>query len=367
MKIAFLSTADYSYDLFPEGGGIQNQIFGISSEMVKMGHEVHILTRNRSYNIQDIGGIHIHGVNTILKDQVLTRLIFSKNAAKKIKKIQPDVLNLSERFSSYFPSKLDMMKIFTTHNCDAFEFYRDFSYEYNILNMLFFDIKKKCEASVMLNSDIVIALNKSIEEHLYSTGFNKLAIIPNAINCELYKNNGDSNYILYAGRLNKLKGLDYLLEAYSKIETSHRLIIIGKGPEENRLKEYVKLLNLNNKVDFVPWVTQEKLREYLSKCTVFVLPSLFETFGIVLLEAMASGKPVIASDIMGPKDIILNGINGILFEKGNIEELKRAIERVLHSEHLRSELGTKARLEVENNYSFQIVAKKLLNTYESLL
>jgi glycosyltransferase involved in cell wall biosynthesis len=363
----FLSTGDYSFDVFPDGGGIQNQIWGISNEMVKMGHEVHILTRNRDFNFLEIDGINIHGVDTSLNDQVLTRLMFSKNAEKKIKEIKPDILNLSERFSAYFPSKLDIPKTFTTHNYDAFEFYRTYSYNYNKLNLLFFDIKKKCENNVMLASDTVITLNKSIDEYLHSINVGKTTIIPNAINYGLYNNNGDGGFILCAGRLNKVKGFDYLIRAYSEVKTSHKLIIIGKGPDESRLKQLVKVYNLKEKVEFIPWVTHEKLRDYMSKCTAFVLPSLFETFGIVLLEAMASGKPVIASNIMGPKDIISNNIDGILFEKGNVNELKEALEECLFNERLRSKLGNNARFEVEKNYSFEKIAKKLIAIYGLLI
>lgn len=367
MKILFLSTGDYSFDMFPDGGGIQNQIWGISNEMVKMGHEVHILTRNRGFNFLKIDGINIHGVDTSLNDQVLTRLIFSKNSAKKIKEINPDVLNLSERFSAYFPSKLDIPKTFTTHNSDAFCFFRKCAYYSNKLNFFFFGLKNKCEENIMCRSNSVISLNESIEKYLYSRGIRQTTTIPNGINSTLYANNGDDNFILYAGRLNKLKGVDYLIKAYSEIPTTHRLVIIGSGPDEQRLKMLVNSYHLSNKVDFIPWVNPDCLRVYFSKCSVFVLPSLFETFGVVLLEAMASEKPVIASDIMGPKDIISNGTNGILFEKGNVEELRTALKECLSNESLRSKLGMNARFEVEKNYSFKKVAKKLITTYRLLI
>lgn len=366
MKIAFLSTGDPVFDRFPDGGGIENQIWGISNELVKQGHEVHILTRNRGFGFMELNGINIHGINTSLDDQVLTRLIFSKNAVHKIKEIKPDVLNLSERFSAYFPSKLDIPKTFTTHNSDAFSFYRKYAYDYNKLNFFFFDIKKKCEENVMLRSNIVIALNKSIERYLQFRGIES-KVIPNAIDLSLYKKNGDDNFILYAGRLNKLKGIDYLIKAYSGIQTTHRLMIIGSGPDDCRLKKLVGIHKLTDRVDFIQWVNPYMLREYLSNCSVFVLPSLFETFGIVLLEAMACGKPVIASDIMGPRDIITDGKDGLLFEKGNITDLKSNLEECLADDSFRRKLGMNARINIEENYTFKKITQKLIEVYRCLI
>src|SRR3989304_5947270 len=100
MKIAFLSTGDPTFDKFPTGGGgIEYQIFGFSKELVKLGHEVYILKRFDGVEKEEIEGVNFIGVKTRLTDQVLTRIIFSKNSVEKIKEIKPDVLNLSERFS----------------------------------------------------------------------------------------------------------------------------------------------------------------------------------------------------------------------------------------------------------------------------
>lgn len=367
MKIAFLATGDVQYDTFPNGGGIENQIWGISNELVKKGHEVHILTRNRGFVYGEIDGINIHEINTIFGDQVLTRFIFSKNAAKKIEEIKPDVLNLSERFSAYFPSQLNIPKTFITHNSDAFSLYRKSAYHSNKLNYFFFDIKRKCEEDVMHRSDSVISLNKSIEKYLHSRGINHTEIIPNGINVNLYKNEIDDDFILYAGRLNKLKGVDNLIKAYSEIQKSHRLVIIGSGPDEIRLKQLVKANRLSDWVDFIPWVNPDKLREYISKCSIFVLPSLFETFGVVVLEAMACGKTVIASDIMGPRDIITNGKNGFLFEKGNSLDLKECLEKCIEDKNLMKKIGSSAKLDVENNYSFENVSNKYVRHFNALV
>ena len=114
-------------------------------------------------------------------------------------------------------------------------------------------------------------------------------------------------------------------------------------------------------------VGKDKLREYLSKCSVFVLPSLFECMPVTLLEAMASGKPVIASDIPGPKDIITQRYDGFLFEKGNVEELKKYLGIIFDDKKLRKRIRENARKTVEEKYTFQKITQHYFETCEQIL
>jgi glycosyltransferase involved in cell wall biosynthesis len=368
MKIVFISTADPVLDKYPPGGGIEYQIFGFSKELAKLGHQVYILKRFNGVEKEEINDIKIVKVKTQFGDLVLTRLIFSRNASKRIKEIKPDVINLSERFSAYFPSKLDIPKVFFTHNSDGFSLYRNFAIKYNKLNYFFFDIKRKIEEDVMRRSNVVIALNKSIERYLHTRGIINTIIIPNCINVSEYYNKGDDKFILYVGRLNQVKGIEYLIKAFYELKDTYpyNLVLVGSGPDKSRLKKMVASLNIESRVKFIPWLDNIKLKEYYSKCSVFVLPSLFETFGVVILEAMASSKPVIASDIMGPRDIITHSNNGFLFEKENVQELKKYLELCLSDKKLRNKIGRNARKAIEENYSFSKISKKLTKIYGQL-
>ncbi len=366
MKILFVSPGHPVYDAYPDGGGTQSQIFGISRELVKLGHEVYVIKRHIGGKSQELEGIKFIDVKAPFRDDVLSVLLYSRNAIEKIKEIKPDVLNLSERFSAYFPSKLDIPMVFFTANYDAFAFYRKFAVNYNRLNYFFFDIKKAIEEGVMKRSDVVIALNKSTEDYLNSGGIMHTRIIPRGVDPELYSNNGDEKYILYAGRLNRVKGIEHLIKAYDALDRDyddHDLFIVGSGPDETRLKKIALASRKEEKIKFIPWVDKSKLRGYLSKCSVFVLPSLFETFGIVILEAMASGKAVIASEIVGPADIITDRKDGLLFEKENVEHLKEKIELCLSDEALRDGLGKEARKTVATNYTFEAICKRLIKIY----
>ena len=379
MEILFVSPGSLYSEKRPfKRLGSESQIYGISKEMIKQGHDVYVMGRFDNFKgkeyetIDDIQFINIRTPH--LKDesihQIGSALLYSRAAAKKIKQINPDAISLTERFSAYFPSKLDIPKTFTVHNYDAMPFYRTFACNYNKLNYLFFDIKRKLEGQVMHCSDIIIPLNKSFKDYLHEYGFTNTYIIPNAVNIKEYSNKGDDSFVLYTGRLNKVKGLDCLIRAFFEISneySNYELVLTGTGPDEKRLKEMVTSLNIKSKVHFTSWLETKKLREYLSKCSVFVLPSLFECMPVALLEALASGKPVIASDIPGPKDIITHGYDGFLFEKENVDELKKYLELCFSDEKLRREIGKNARKTVEEKYTFNKISTQYLELYEGIL
>ncbi|ODV48846.1 glycosyltransferase involved in cell wall biosynthesis [Methanohalophilus euhalobius] len=356
--------------------GTESEIYGISKELAKIGHDVYVIGRFRE--LSKTGHEIIEGVKFIdikmphLKDEIIyetgSLLLYSKLAMKTIKNINPDIINLNDRFSAYFVSKLNIPMTFVTHNPDAMEFYKDFSLENNFLNKYFFPFKKKIEEEVLSRSNMIIALNSDIQNYLYKKGFTNISLIPNGIDANKYRNEGDDNYILFAGRYNKVKGIEYLLQSFLRIHQnfSTTLLLVGSGTEEESIKKFTTTNNMEHKVKFVSTLDKIELRECLSKCSLFVLPSLFECMPVTLLEAMASGKTVIASDIAGPNDIIKHGHNGFLFEKQNTNELKKLLELCLSDKKLREKIGTNARTTIEEKYTFKQVAQQYIDNYEHI-
>lgn len=378
MKICFVSPGIlYTKNRKFHQQGSESVILGISKYLAKKGHEIYITGRFEDFKDNEIYGGDINFVNIKSLylmddklDQVGSAILYSKKVSKELNKLDIDVLSLNERFSAFFPSKLNIPKTFTTHNPDAMEFYKNFSFKNNSINYVFFGLKRKIEEQVISNSDKVITLNSFIMNYLNDKGFDNTSIIPNAIDVKKYFNNGNDNFILYAGRLSSVKGISYLIKAVSQINKENRdlkLIIVGSGPEEFKLKMLVQEENIESKVQFFPMVSKRELREYLSCCSMFVLPSLFETFGVVLIEAMASGKPVIASNIPGPSDVIKHGYNGFLFEKANINELSQYIKLLIEDDTLRDKLGKNARKTVEEGYTFEKVAEMYETLFMELL
>lgn len=366
MKIAFISSGDPIMDTYPSGGGIQHQIWGLAKELTKKGHETHILSRHMGWDYRSLEGVNIHGIKVALSDPIISRFILSRKMRRKVLEIKPDILYLSDVFTSFFLLRVAIPKLYVTNNTYT-DSYKKFAIQSNKLNYLFFDFKQKVEYFVMNNSDIVCALNDSIEKWLNYKGITNTLVLPNSVDPQAYRHEADDKYIFYAGQFLDRKGISYLLDAFDGLSSKfddYSLVLKGRGKDKKKLIKRASISIKKERIKFFPWTTKEKLTNDYAHCTVFVYPSIYENFGIAIIEAMASGKPVIASNVMGPRDIITHKKDGFLFEMGNTNELKKYLELILSDDKLRNKIGKNARKTVENNYSFQEVSKQLIKILE---
>ncbi|MCC6026875.1 MAG: glycosyltransferase family 4 protein, partial [Caldimicrobium sp.] len=294
------------------------------------------------------------------------RLYFSKVAIDVLKKLESDFILMTESISSYFISDINMPKIFITHNppYGLLKSYMSFNYYVKLgLSLL-----EKLESHVFSNADYIIALNKTIMYYLYLKGFERIKVIPNGV--EIYSDVKpyDGGYILYGGRLTPEKGVLYLLLAYKKLseeeDIDQKLVIVGSGPQERLLKSYAR--SIKEKVIFIPFLPQHKFLKVLAGCSIFVLPSLYEASPVTILQAMSLGKPVIASNVPGPRDLIMHGITGFLFEPGDINALKEYLKLLIFDLNLRYKIGSKALEMVLKNYTFEKIADEYLKLFNEL-
>jgi L-malate glycosyltransferase len=180
----------------------------------------------------------------------------------------------------------------------------------------------------------VIAVSEGLKEHISKYCDNdKIEVIGNVVNTDFFKpnchqNNYDGKFtFLTISYLRKIKKVDNLLYAFSKclqVNKNIRLIIGGEGEERENLIQLAKVLKLEENVKFTGSLNREEVLRYMQNCDVFVLPSQYETFGVVLIEALACGKPVIATKTDGPNSIV-NERNGYMVEVDNIEKLFEAM------------------------------------------
>jgi len=177
--------------------------------------------------------------------------------------------------------------------------------------------------------------------------------------------------ILFAGRLLPAKGLSYLIEAVGQTETRPTVAIIGDeapgyaGCRES-LMQQVKRSGLEEQVLFLGRFAREDLEAAYEAADLFVLPSLGEGLPLALIEAMAHGKCVLATDVPGNRDVIKDGWNGALVEARNPAELAHRIDALLADNGLRAQLGAQARLDVKRDYSCDVVMKKILDVYREV-
>lgn len=171
------------------------------------------------------------------------------------------------------------------------------------------------------------------------------------------RNNYSSQQILYAGVLIPRKGVDRLIDAFAEVVrdfTSAELLIVGREDDKiyaSNLKEQVSRLALQDLIQFWPEVSQQGLAEQMGETLVFVLPSLSEGLGRVVIEAMATGTPAIASNVGGIPDMIQEGINGFLIPPGDEEALADRLRWMLEHPTEAQEMGYHARAFAEQFFS----------------
>ncbi len=203
-------------------------------------------------------------------------------------------------------------------------------------------------------------------------------IIPNGVDLEYFSPDvspidefcdGKLN-ILFAGRLENRKGLIYLLKAYQQVKQEipdSRLIVVGPGIRLRRKYEkQVKQSNLKDVV-FVGFVSYDELPRYYKTADIFCAPATgWESFGIVLLEAMAAGKPIIASNVEGYASLVTHGTEGWLVPPKDAQALAQSLIALLRDEPLRREMGAKGRLKAQE-YAWENVAQRVMDYYTKVL
>lgn len=226
-----------------------------------------------------------------------------------------------------------------------------------------------------LTCDLFVALNEKVVTELTAAGVarSRIVEVPNGAATAGTVRTGyglhDPPCILYAGRLHPQKGLDTLLRAFALLLRQSpvrglTLRLVGEGPASRELREFAGGLGIADRVDFAG--RHDDVGPFFQQADVFVLPSHAEGLSNALLEAMASGLPVVVSDIPGNRDVIRDGCNGLLSRPGDAPPLAAALSRALRDQGLRASLGEAARDTVWRRYSIERVAEEYLGLYEVL-
>jgi len=206
----------------------------------------------------------------------------------------------------------------------------------------------------------------------YKLNRDKIVVIPNGVDLKLFANKdkifleGDPS-ILYVGHFARLKGVDILIKAIAKLRIelpNIKLHLVGRGAVQH-FALLAKKEGIDKHLVFHDWVEHSKLPRYYKSADICVFPSRHEGFGIVILEAMASGIPLIASDIPTFREIISDGIDGRLFKSEDADDLSRAVIALYQYPHLRKELSRNA-FEKAKMYSWEKIADKYVSLYRSL-
>ncbi|MDD4322945.1 MAG: glycosyltransferase family 4 protein, partial [Dehalococcoidales bacterium] len=203
-------------------------------------------------------------------------------------------------------------------------------------------------------------------------------IIPNGIDLDHFNpkvppikrfKDGKIN-ILFVGRMERRKGLDYLIKAFEMIRKKNdnvRLIVVGPGKVLRRSYERTVRKRGIEDVVFVGRVTYDELPMYYQTADIYCSPATGgESFGIVLLEAMALGKPIVASRIEGYRHVVTDGQEGILVPPKNSQSLAAALQKLIDDDNLRHQMGSNG-ITTAARYDWKIIARRVLQFYQETI
>lgn len=225
------------------------------------------------------------------------------------------------------------------------------------------------------NADHIITISNFSKQDIiaqYGIDKNKITVAYPGFNADVFKERKtkEDNYIIYIGTIQPRKNLKRLIEAVSRIENL-KLLIVGKTEGEGRrgwkfeeILETPKRLGVEDRVKFLGFVPTEELQNLLSGSLAFVLPSLWEGFGIPVVEAMACGTPVIVSNVSSLPEVV--GDAGLLVDSYSVDQIEQAIRSVVSDKKLRQKYS-KAVLSQAQKFSWQKMAKQVLKVFEKVV
>ena len=385
MKICVLN-----YEFPPLGGGGGIGCYELSKELVKMGNEVIVITTGYnnlpSFEIKD--GITIYRVNCFRRDIEVASFhsmsLFLPRTihllVNLIKKHDIEIINAHFALPSAIPGILvkKITKVPIVVTLIGGDIYDPTKRKHLFRRFGFNPICR----FVLKHADSLTSISEDIRNRSIALGAKKdITVIPYGVNTELFNRKKrrnsirkkiagkNSRIILSVGRLIKRKGYGYLLRAIPEILIDFPesvFVIVGKGPEKRYLTKLVDKLGINDNVLFLGTIPNKNLPEIYANSDLFVLPSIHEGLGIVYLEAMASGLPIVTTNSGGMRDLIIDGQTGILIKPKNSEGIAKAIKDLLCDEELIKHLVNNGRELVERNFSWRQTAVKYLRAYQSI-
>ena len=345
MKILVLNWLDPEN---PQAGGAEVHLHEIFRRLVGWGHSVTLLCSAWPGCARHAGidGIEVHRVGGRHTLSLAAPLYFRRRLRAERFDVVVEDLNKVPFFSPFWGVAAPVALI--VHHLFGTAAFQEASFPVAAATWLL-----ERPVPRVFRSVPTVAVSESTAEDLVRRGMPRsgIEIIPNGVDLEVLcpltrEDRFREPTLLYLGRLKRYKRIDLLLEAVASLTrqgTSCRLLVAGRGDDQTQLEAFRELLGLEERVEFLGFVSEADKRELLQKSWINLLTSTKEGWGISNLEAAACGTPTIASDVPGLRDSVVDGQTGFLVPHGDVEILSRRIEELLEDEEKRARLGNGAR------------------------
>ncbi len=366
---------------YPFIGGVENYVYNLSQVLAELGQDVKVICANEpgGRTSESIGGVKVKRLRYICK---IANTNITPGLPLALLGEDFDIVHAhlptpwSADWSAIAARARGKPLVLTYHNDivgKGFEGRIAGLYNFTGLQLL-----------LKASSKIIITQPKYISSPNYLKSYkNKAQVVPIGVDINRFRPRGDDKegskegkVLFFLGlldRFHRYKGLDYLLEAMAAVKKQMpdvKLIVGGSGDLQGYYMDMAVRLGLSKNVDFLGHLSDEALPECYNRCDAFILPSVSseqEGFGIVLLEAMASAKPVISTEIVGVAEDVKRSKAGSIVQPRDAGALARAILDVLGNEKEAGEMGRQGRRLVEEKYTWKKVGREMLRIYEELL
>lgn len=370
MKIVFF-TNTYK----PMINGIVSALALFRKGLMARGHEVYIFApAQRNWKDEEENIFRFPAVNLSPKIYYPVALPCYPGLTKLLRRIKPDIIHC------HHPAVLGVtgLRQAKKHKIPAaFTFhtqYEQYAHYFPFPEPLVRWAIRRQVRNFVNRVDLLITPAESVAELIHGYGLtNEIKILPNPVDLYPYQNQvgidireryslGNSRLLLSVGRLSHEKNLELMLKSFALIPQENvKLMLVGTGPAEEALQKYAVDLGLSNKVIFTGCVEQEVLLAIYQTADLFLMTSTSETFGLVLIEAMAAGLPVVAVEAKGSKDNVTTGSNGVLTPEDPVRFAAAAQDLV--ADDFRRKTMSQAALETAVRYSMEHLSGRLIELY----
>jgi len=371
--------------MFPPGvGGAETYAYELANALGKLGHTVDVYTQSVSDHDEEVA-IHSNVTVTRLcsarkKLVVFETLYFSLKSRPSIDFSQYDIVHGTLMPASTIAltpgfGMSDIPIVATSHGTSIDEALSNdpAAFEDYLLKYFFHPINVIMDGIAGRSADSIIAISRHAANRLaefYRFDETRIEYVPHGVDTDTFSPDvathpaisEDKFTALYVGRLSPRKGLDMAVDALASVQSEVELVIAGTGRHKDSLYRRAEARGIEDRINFLDYVPKSRLPSLYASADIFVLTSTYEGFGLVVLEAMACGTPVIGTAVGGITDIIRGTTDGYLIPR-DPSVLADRIDRLADDKSLLNHFGKNAREHAEQ-MDWQIVAEKVETIYE---